>query len=59
MESRVARESERALIEATQKLSPEERIEAYLRHSRLVAQLQAAVRQQPLSRQQADQVDRK
>jgi hypothetical protein len=39
MESKVAKEAERALIEATQRLSPEERLNAFLEHCRLVTQL--------------------
>jgi hypothetical protein len=42
MESKVAREAERALIEATQRLSPEERLNAFLEHCRLVVQLYEA-----------------
>jgi hypothetical protein len=42
MESRIAAEAERALIEATQRLSPEERVNAFLTHCRLVAELRAA-----------------
>lgn len=39
MESKVAKEAERALIEATQRLSPEERLNAFLVHCRLVMEL--------------------
>jgi hypothetical protein len=39
MESKVAKEAERALVEATQRLSPEERLNAFLAHSRLVMEL--------------------
>jgi hypothetical protein len=42
MESEVAKEAERALIEATQRLSPEERLNAFLEHCRLVTQLYEA-----------------
>jgi hypothetical protein len=42
MESKVAKEAERALIEATQRLSPEERLNAFLEHCRLVTQLYEA-----------------
>jgi hypothetical protein len=42
MESKLAKEAERALIEATQKLSPEERLNAFLAHCRLVTQLYEA-----------------
>ena len=39
MESKIAKEAERALIEATQRLSPEERVNAFLAHCRLVMEL--------------------
>ena len=39
MESKVAKEAERALVEATQRLSPEERLNAFLAHCRLVMEL--------------------
>ena len=42
MESKLAKEAERALVEATQKLRPEERLNAFLAHCRLVAQLYEA-----------------
>jgi hypothetical protein len=42
MESKLAKVAERALIEATQKLSPEERLNAFLEHCRLVTQLYEA-----------------
>lgn len=42
MESKLAKEAERALIEATQKLRPEERLNAFLEHCRLVTQLYEA-----------------
>lgn len=42
MDSKVAKEAERALVEATQRLSPEERLNAFLEHCRLVAQLYEA-----------------
>jgi hypothetical protein len=42
MESKVAKEAERALIEATQRLSPEERLNAFLEHCRLVTLLYEA-----------------
>lgn len=50
MESKIAKEAERALIEATQRLSPEERLNAYLQHCRLVMELYEAgqrMRSQP------------
>jgi hypothetical protein len=39
MESKLAQEAERALIDATQRLSPEERVNAFLAHCRLVMEL--------------------
>lgn len=42
MESRIAKEAERSLIEATQRLSPEQRLNAYLEHCRLVMELYEA-----------------
>jgi hypothetical protein len=42
MESKVAKEAERALVEATQRLSPEERLNAFLTHCRLVMELYEA-----------------
>jgi hypothetical protein len=42
MESKIAKEAERALVEATQRLSPEERLNAYLEHCRLVTELYEA-----------------
>ena len=39
MESKLAKQAERALIEATQRLSPEERLNAFLAHCRLVMEL--------------------
>jgi len=42
MESRLAIEAERQLIEATQRLSPQERLNAMLEHCRLVAELYEA-----------------
>jgi hypothetical protein len=42
MESKLALAAERALIDATQKLSPEERLNAFLAHCRLVVQLYEA-----------------
>ncbi len=50
MESKIAKEAERALIEATQRLSPEERLNAYLQHCRLMMELYEAglrMRSQP------------
>ena len=42
MDSKVAKDAERALIEATQRLSPEERLNAFLAHCRLVMELYEA-----------------
>lgn len=42
MESKVAKEAQRALVEATQRLSPEDRVRAFLSHSRLVMKLHLA-----------------
>ena len=39
MDSKLAEAAERALVEATQKLRPEERLNAFLEHCRLVTQL--------------------
>jgi hypothetical protein len=44
MESRIAKDAERALVEATQRLSPEERLNAFLAHCRLVMELLEAGR---------------
>jgi peroxiredoxin family protein len=44
MESKVAKEAEQALVEATQRMSPEQRVNAYLAHCRLVMQLYEAGR---------------
>jgi hypothetical protein len=42
MESKLAEEAERALIDATQRLSPEERLNAFLVHCRLMMELHEA-----------------
>jgi hypothetical protein len=42
MESQLAKEAEKSLVEATQKLCPEERLNAFLEHCRLVTQLYEA-----------------
>jgi hypothetical protein len=50
MQSNLAKEAERALIEASQRLSPEERLNAFLAHCRLVMELYEAgrkLRQRP------------
>jgi hypothetical protein len=39
MESKLAREAKEALIAATQRLTPEERLNAFLAHSRLMVAL--------------------
>ena len=44
MESTLAQDAELALVYATQRLSPEERIEAFLAHSRLAMALYGAGR---------------
>ena len=45
MESKLAREARQALIAATQRLSPEERLNAFLAHSRLMVALYQAGQQ--------------
>jgi hypothetical protein len=42
MESKLAKEAERELIAATQRLSPEERLNAFLEHCQLVTDLYEA-----------------
>jgi hypothetical protein len=42
MESKLATEAERALVQATQRLSPEERVNAFLVHCRLITELYEA-----------------
>ena len=42
MESKIAKQAERALVDATQRLRPEERLEAFLAHCRLVMELYEA-----------------
>lgn len=42
MESKLADEAERALIEATQRMSPEERLNSFLVHCRLLMDLYEA-----------------
>jgi hypothetical protein len=39
MDSKVAKEAERALVEATQRLAPEQRLVAFLTHTRLMMEL--------------------
>jgi hypothetical protein len=50
MESKLAMDARRALVAATQKLTPEERLEAHLVHSRLVAALREAASRLPSMR---------
>jgi hypothetical protein len=45
MESKLARDARQALIAATQRLTPEERLQAFLRHSRLMMALYRAGQQ--------------
>ncbi|HXW91710.1 MAG TPA: hypothetical protein VEK33_14260 [Terriglobales bacterium] len=45
MESKLAQETDRSLVEATQRLSPEERLNAFLTHCRLVMELYEAGRE--------------
>jgi hypothetical protein len=42
MKSKLAEAAEKALVEATQRLSPEQRVNAFLTHCRLVMQLYEA-----------------
>ena len=42
MESKLARELDRALVEATQRLTPEERLNAFLTHCELMIELHRA-----------------
>lgn len=44
MESKLAKYAERALLDAAEPLSPEQRVKAYLAHRRLVMQLHEAAR---------------
>lgn len=44
MKSKLAEKAERELIEATQRLTPEQRLNAMLTHNRLMAQLRQAGR---------------
>ena len=44
MESNIAKAAERALVAATQRLTPEERLNAFLVHCRLVTELYEAGR---------------
>lgn len=42
MESRVAKQAEHDLIEAMKRMTPEQRLEAFIRHCRLMAELHLA-----------------
>lgn len=42
MDSKLARQAEKALVAATQALTPEQRLEAFVAHCRLMAELHAA-----------------
>lgn len=42
MQSKLAKESERALVLATQRLTPEERVNAFLQHGKLIMELHRA-----------------
>jgi hypothetical protein len=44
MESKLARQLKQDLVAAVQRMSTAERLEAFLSHSRLMAELQAAAR---------------
>jgi len=44
MQSKLAEEAKRALLEANQRLTPEQRIRASVAHSRVIARLQEAGR---------------
>jgi hypothetical protein len=44
MKSKLAEAAEKALVQATQRLSPEQRVNAFLTHSRLIMQLYEAGR---------------
>ena len=44
MKSKLARESRKALLEANQRLTPEQRVQASVAQSRVIAQLQEAGR---------------
>ena len=42
MQSKLAQQARRALVAATQRLTPEQRLEAFLAHSRLLTELYLA-----------------
>jgi hypothetical protein len=44
MKSKLAEAADRALVDATQRLSPEQRVNAFLAHCRLITQLYEAGR---------------
>jgi hypothetical protein len=51
MGSQIAKDAEKALVEATQRLTPEQRLNAFLTHCRLLTQLHEAgcrIRSSPL-----------
>jgi hypothetical protein len=50
MESKLARQLQEDLIVAVRRLTPEERLRAFLAHSRLMAELHAAARRAGLGR---------
>jgi hypothetical protein len=56
MHSKVAQQSQRALLELHKQLTAEQRLEAFLRHSRLMAALRKAGEEQRLSTRARGQV---
>jgi hypothetical protein len=54
MNSNLANAAQRALVEATQRLDPEDRLLAFLAHSRLMAELHRAGREIRRSRHDHD-----
>lgn len=52
MESKLANQSKRALLEANRRLTPEQRLESYVVHCRLVMDLYAAGQQARAARAQ-------
>jgi hypothetical protein len=53
MESRLAREAEAALLEIMRRMTPEQRLDAFLEHCQLVMELYDAGRQQRAKAAQA------
>ncbi|HEX7061055.1 MAG TPA: hypothetical protein VF200_03745 [Woeseiaceae bacterium] len=47
MKSRIAEQSERAMLDSVRRLTPEQRLNAFLEHCRLIASLERAGRRQP------------